>query len=464
MLQRFDHGLFRELAQRKSRDFLSINVRGIGMVAVLSLLPQDIAVGAVAANSKASSGSSAQTGDQTILFVDDNAILYRSGTRRVVQQPERHAANPVIGETKPWEVAIGYCTVYRDIRTGLTSAGISPYSGNQQMIPRGVSWFATRLPMMEWYGKNRILASLITTATKTPILSLGGNGGRSVNYGASVLVDHRDSDTEKRYKMAYWDFVNVAGRQVPGLCVAFSRDGIHWVKHSKAPLLQGAYGDPTQPPLSAESQGEPPTRPAISDVIDLMWDPRRDCFVIYAKTWIDAPDGRRFWKRAIIRTESKDFVDWSMPQLIIVPDDGDLGQIHGASVFYIHGVYLATLQRLDFGGFDRGGTGNMPAELALSRDGIHWHRSFQDEMFLPVTGDGKTFDAGCLWTSSTPIHLPEEIRFYYGAYPGWNSDYKNNSTGIGLAILPRDRFVAIEPTNASLKSHLNQSNWATLNG
>ena len=69
-------------------------------------------------------------------------------------------------------------------------------------------------------------------------------------------------------------------------------------------------------------------------------------------------------------------------------------------------------------------------------------------MFLPVTGDGKTFDAGCLWTSATPIHLPEEIRFYYGAYPGWNSDYKNNSTGIGLAILPRDRFVAIEPTNA----------------
>ena len=79
------------------------------MVAVLSLLPHDIALGAVAANSKASSGSSSQTGDQTILFVDDNAILYRSGTRRVIQQPERHAANPVIGETKPWEVAIGYC-------------------------------------------------------------------------------------------------------------------------------------------------------------------------------------------------------------------------------------------------------------------------------------------------------------------------------------------------------------------
>ena len=89
----------------------------------------------------------------------------------------------------------------------------------------------------------------------------------------------------------------------------------------------------------------------------------------------------------------------------------------------------------------------MPAELASSRDGVHWQRSFQDKMFLPVTGKGETFDAGCLWTSSTPIHLPEETWFYYGAYPGWNSDLENDSSGIGLAILPRDRYVAIEPTN-----------------
>ena len=454
MLQRFDLGLFRELAQRKYRDFLSISVSGIGMVAVLSLLPQDITAGAVAAKSKASSGSSAQTGGRTILFVDDNAILYRSGTRRVLQQPKRHTANPMIGETKPWEVAIGYCTVYRDIRTGLHQCWYQSYSGNRANDPtrRVVVCYATSNDGVVWEKPN--LGLFDYNGDHNTNIVLVGNGGRSVNYGASVLVDHRDSDTEKRYKMAYWDFVNVAGRQVPGLCVAFSRDGIHWVKHSKAPLLQGAYGNPTQPPFSAESQGEPPIRPAISDVIDLMWDPQRDCFVIYSKTWIDAPDGRRFWKRAIIRTESKDFVHWSMPQLIFVPVDDDPGQIHGASVFYLHGVYLALLQRLDFGGFDRGGSGNMPAELALSRDGIHWHRSFQDEMFLPVTGDGETFDAGCLWTSSTTIHLPKEIRFYYGAYPGWNSDLENDASGIGLATLPRDRFVAIEPTGSIAQATL----------
>ncbi len=414
------------------------------------LVPREslFAIDLVKDESKSPSNSTTQDEHQTILFVDDNAILYRSGTRRILQQPKRHVANPMISETKPWEVAIGYCTVYRDIRTGLHQCWYQAYSGNHANDPtrRVVVCYATSNDGVVWEKPN--LGLFDYNGDHNTNIVLVGNGGRSVNYGASVLVDHRDSDTEKRYKMAYWDFVNIAGRQVPGLCIAFSRDGIHWVKQSKGPLLQGAYGDPTQPPLSAESQGEPPTRPAISDVIDLMWDSRRDSFVIYSKTWIDAPDGRRFWKRAIIRTESKDFIHWSTPQLIIVPDDSDSGQIHGASVFYLHGVYLAMLQRLDLGGFDRGGTGNMPAELALSRDGIHWNRSFQDEMFLPVTGDGETFDAGCLWTSSTPIHLPEEIRFYYGAYPGWNSDLENDSTGIGLAILPRDRFAAIEPTDA----------------
>ncbi len=454
MLQRFNLRLFRKLAQCECRRFLSVSVGKIALLAVLSLLLQDNTAEAVATKSKAPSGSSAQHGNQTILFVDDNAILYRSGTRRVLQQPKRHAANPMIGETKPWEVAIGYCTVYRDIRTGLHQCWYQSYSGNRANDPtrRVVVCYATSNDGVVWEKPN--LGLFDYNGDHNTNIVLVGNGGRSVNYGASVLVDHRDSDTEKRYKMAYWDFVNVAGRQVPGLCVAFSRDGIHWVKHSKAPLLQGAYGNPTQPPFSAESQGEPPIRPAISDVIDLMWDPQRDCFVIYSKTWIDAPDGRRFWKRAIIRTESKDFVHWSMPQLIFVPVDDDPGQIHGASVFYLHGVYLALLQRLDFGGFDRGGSGNMPAELALSRDGIHWHRSFQDEMFLPVTGDGETFDAGCLWTSSTPIHLPEEIRFYYGAYPGWNSDLENDASGIGLATLPRDRFVAIEPTGSIAQATL----------
>ena len=40
------------------------------------------------------------------------------------------------------------------------------------------------------------------------------------------------------YKMGYFDFTpDGEGADRPGLCVAFSPDGIHWAKHPRAPLV-----------------------------------------------------------------------------------------------------------------------------------------------------------------------------------------------------------------------------------
>ena len=223
MLQRFDFGLIREAAQRKCRDFLSTSVSGIGMVAMLFLLPQErlVVAEAVATKSKSSLGSADWVKDKTILFLDDDPILYRSGTRRVLQQPRRHTDNPVIAETKAWEMAIGYCTVYRDIRTGLFQCWYQSYSGNHANDPtrRVVVCYATSNDGVTWKKPN--LGLFDYNDDHNTNIVLVGNGGRSSNYGASVLVDHLDSNTEKRYKMAYWDFVNVAGRQVPGALRCF---------------------------------------------------------------------------------------------------------------------------------------------------------------------------------------------------------------------------------------------------
>ena len=390
-------------------------------------------------------GQPSPGGERTLLLVDDHHVLYRSGTERVLQQPMRHAANPVIAETKPWELAIGYCSIYRDPTTGKYQAWYQSYAGGRANDPtrRVVVCYATSNDGIAWTKPNLGLYDF--NGQQDTNIVLVGNGGRSVNYCASVIVDPRDSDPGRRYKMAYWDFVPQGDQQRPGLCVAFSSDGVHWQKLAQGPLLQGAYGVPDQPPVIDTSSEEPATRPAISDVIDVMYDPKRKRFVIYSKTWIDGPDGRRFWKRAAVRTESQDFVHWSAPQLIMAPADHDPGQIHGAPTFLHQNVYFSLVQRLDFGAFDDGGTGNMPSELASSRDGIHWQRPFQDQMFLAVTGRGDTFDAGCLWTNATPVFLLDGMRFYYGAYPGWNSDLEDDSSGIGLRTLPRDRFVAIQP-------------------
>ena len=382
--------------------------------------------------------------DSTILFVDDDAILYRSGTERHLQLPRRFAGGPIIAETKPWELAIGYCTVIRDPHSGQYQAWYQSYAGPRSddrtrrvvlcyaTSDDGISWRKPELDLFDFNGDR-----------KTNIV-LVGNGGRSVNYGASVLYDDSDPDPSRRYKLAYWDFVKHQGRETPGLCVAFSKDGIHWNKHVAPPLLQGAYGEPGSPPLSTEAHNLPQKRPAISDVLDVMYDPKRARYVLYSKTWIDGPRGNRFWKRAVVRSESSNFLQWTDPQVVMTPDDQDAGQLHGAPVFYHHGIYFALVQRLDFGGFDRGGTGNMPSELAISRDGVRWKRRFSNQMFLPVSGDGATFDAGCLWTNASPVILEDEIRFYYGAYPGWNADVEQSGSGIGFFWLKKDRFAGIE--------------------
>ena len=94
-----------------------------------------------------------------------------------------------------------------------------------------------------------------------------------------------------------------------------------------------------------------------SDVIDVMWDPTREVFAIYAKTWLDGPDGQLSWKRGVVRSESKEFIHWSKPQLMMWPDEGDSregehglerdgaggggggAQLHGGPAFFCSGMY-----------------------------------------------------------------------------------------------------------------------------
>jgi hypothetical protein len=176
--------------------------------------------------------------------------------------------------------------------------------------------------------------------------------------------------------------------------------------------------------------------------------------------WIDAPDGTTFWKRSIVRTESEDFITWSKPQLVMAADEFDghrpaqYGgtrkgvQLHGAPVFVHEGVYIALLQPAFFDTH-----GHQPIELAISRDGIDWQRPWRSTFLLPVDG-GTSFDSGRIWSSSTPVILDDEIRFYYGAanmvplMKGVKSAPEELS-GVGMASVPRDRFAGIVPVPKS---------------
>ena len=392
--------------------------------------------------------------ERTILFVDDHDILYRPATRRVLHQPQRHEANPLLtGPTIKHQVA--YCSVHRDAATGrwqmwyqMTGAGVVVcYAESAD----GIAWTKPVLDVLTFKG----------IPDRNVILTSPGH------YDAAVIVDPAGGDAERRYKMAYWSIPPADAPENPkdprgtggGMFVAFSPDGIHWTKQP-GPVLHGTYGRIVDPPLVGERQtfGQ---LSSVSDVLDAMFDPLRKKYVVYSKAWIDGPDGRTFWKRAIARTESDDFLKWSAPQLVMAPDEFDgvrpaafpgtrQGvQLHGAPVFIRHGVYFSLLQVADFETH-----GQQPVELAISRDGLAWSRPFRATPFLPVNEAGK-FDSGRIWSNATPVVLGDEMRFYYGGAENpwtfgkdekeWGSKKKLPQTGIGLATLPLDRFAGLRP-------------------
>src|SRR5262249_16098054 len=145
----------------------------------------------------------------------------------------------------------------------------------------------------------------------------------------------------------------------------------------------------------------------MSDVIDVFWDPIRQVFVIIAKFWLDAPDGGKAWKNGLGRVESKDFINWSRPQLVLAPDDDDGPdhEFHVAPVFFHKGRHFALNQVMN-----RRGKLAIDIELLTSRDTFTWERPFRKQFFLARSKAG-LFDSRSLFTNSTPIVHGDEIRF-----------------------------------------------------
>jgi hypothetical protein len=394
--------------------------------------------------------------DETLLFVDDHEILYRSGTRRQMHVPKRHAGNPVLTGATIKNQA-GYNSVYRDPETGRYQMWYQMSGGDTAVCMAesadGIGWKKPELDVVQHAGipdRNVVLESV-------------------EQYGASVVVDAPGGDPERRYKMAYWSIPNAPEEPTPrkdprgnngGMFVAFSRDGIHWNKQP-GPVLRGAYGRMSEPPKLGEEH-DFGVHTSVSDVLDAMYDPLRKKYVVYAKAWIDAPDGMTYWKRAIVRTESDDFLKWSLPQLVMVPDEHDgvrpadypgtrRGvQLHGAPVFVHHGVYFALVQVADFETH-----GMQPIELAISRDGIAWERPFRATPFMGTVENGNGFDTSRIFSNATPVMLEDEMRFYYAGAENpwqfgrrvneWGSKKRMPQTGIGMATLPLDRFAGVKP-------------------
>lgn len=410
---------------------------------------------------------------ETILFIDDEDVLYRSGTRKVVQQMEKSTDNPVITPDNPelpWEKSIQWVSAYRDPQSGKFQIWYQAYSGKgaEDKSLKSVVAYAESEDGVHWVKPKLKLFPYVARGfdvKETNIVLVGAANGYGDRYSNSVVVNPQETDPAKRYKMIYYDWTGKADAEgYAGINAAYSPDGIRWTKERANVLQKMSFGAKTmQPPFEDESvyfhlknpdgrewrQWRVPA--SLSDALDALWDARLQKYVIYGKMWINGPDGGINWKHGMGRSESADFTHWTRPQLLIYPDENDPSELefHTSPVFIYNGMYLSLNQL-----FTRE-NGTIDNELMSSRDGLKWNRTFARQSVIPRGGE-KAFDSGFVLTNGNPITVGDELWFYYGGNRGLvrfpNPPDKNASrkttewgSGIGLAKMKRDRFVAVQP-------------------
>lgn len=412
--------------------------------------------------------ASLHAAERTILFVDDHDVLYRSGTRRFLNVPVRHAQNPLITEDKPWELTIGWTSVHRDVKTGKYQLWYQAYAGKRAQLKThectvayaesadGITFTKPNLGLFEFNGDKNTNIVLI------------GSGVLGDRYCNSVIVDPRDPDPARRYKMLYSDWWKDEKDQIwVGTHAAFSPDGIRWTKHDGPPLHRSYHGiKKVQPLFTGENpNGQTPLKDGRvrhhtlmplthSDAADVIYDSKRKAFLLYGKMWIDGPEGGMGWKHGMGRSESKDFIHWSRPQLVCAPDDADGALEFHTSPVFIHRERYFSLNQI----LNRAAKGMMDVELMVSRDGFEWERPFRAPFFIPRS-PGEQFDSGTIVSNANMIVHGKEMRFYYGAYSsgaiGGGTDITGDQqkSGVGLVTLPLDRLAGIrsEPEAPTVK-------------
>lgn len=383
-------------------------------------------------------------GQHRQMFIDDYLIERSENITRRLCPVNKHPENPIVQADRSWErgLAVPQGSVIYDADDKLYKMW---YTTNVQSRGEGDS-----------FNKGKGLAYAISTDGvhwEKPELDIVLEEGAKTNQVIApmefgfmyqpyfVIKDQHEQDPARRYKMAFLSIQrNVSEHETDshpdtrrGTGIAFSPDGLHWKK-----ARDFASDD-------------------LIDISHFMIDPQNDDeFVIYGRTLRTSPEIREAWQhydwfepafngRAVIRSTSRDFLNWSPAQFIMGPDleDPPSTEIYSMNVFPYEGIYLGLVQCY----LSRTDTSTIDIQLAISRDGIHFERPFR-EAFFPL-GPVGTWDRFILHNmSGPPLPHEDELRFYYG---GRTSRHRPNNMAdakpggaIGLATVLKDRFVAVE--------------------
>lgn len=325
------------------------------------------------------------------LLVDDYLIASQENLTRTVNRPERLPEPVVTGpEDKCFQP---YLSVLRDPETGRFRIwyGVPENAGQSHL------GYMESDDGIHWERPHRVL-----------------DDPGPIQFGVSIFDEGPDfPDADKRYKYGWW----YGG----GLNVAASPDGLVWTPIVPGVVLQHNH-----------------------DINSIFRDPIRNRYIAFVSTYTTGPtwEGQR---RVSMSSVSDDLIHWREPWLILTPDERDEGE---TQFYCMDGVIargdlvigLLKVLRDDLPA-DPGGpkAGIGYTVLAWSRDGELWERD--REPFMDRNPEPGTWDHAMTWGDEQLI-VGDETFIYYGGYARGHKIERFAERQIGLARMPRDRYVS----------------------
>ena len=259
---------------------------------------------------------------------------------------------------------------------------------------------------------------------------------------ASFIYDPRDPDPGKRWKATKffydkqdnprWSKKGGIYGEKAGMYAFFSSDGLHWDDKNAVLIVPGRKG---------KLVGSTWPLTGTDDVSVVTWDEKLGKFVAWLKIW-GMTDGRYYRARAM--AFSDDFIHWSQPWAVLLPDKLDPPdlQLYGMVGWPYESMWIGTLRAF------HSATGDQPIDLQLvtSRDGVHWARAGNRGAFIPNGPDGSCDHGYHTDFSNPPLRFGDELFFYYA------------STAYGKAWMP----TALQTGNICL-AKLRVDGFASLN-
>ena len=342
------------------------------------------------------------------LFIDNSTIDEMVGVTKILHQPVNYAGNPILRPSMRWEDGAGFVgTVIYDEQEGIFKAW---YQG----------WFDSRYPACYATSEDGIFWH------KPELGLINDNSGVPNNRVLdeacvpNVIKDINDPDPDRRYKMLFWDYSLPRPNREASASIAFSPDGIHWDPFDNNPVLTGT-----------------------GDTHSLLgWDENYQKYVAFIRPGRQHVKGP--YRRFIGRSISDDFVTWTDPAVVLVPEEDEPNlEFYNMPVFKYEGIYLGlpwaykTFPEEPYPRMN----GTMDVQLAVSHDGIEWDRAMDRETFISI-GDPGNFHSGMVACAKEPLKVGDELWFYCSGSDGDHGTRHRSAKGF-LSKLRLDGFVSI---------------------